>query len=130
MLVCVGIIIFIILVGISIYLYCNEGFWAGQYSNNLSYCQNCGYLGKYKCGTCTNCGYCVSPSGIGECVPGDTSGPYFRQDCVGWNYGINSVPYTQPIPWYYSYSPWSWYVPKHARRVRNNIKDKQRRKKN
>lgn len=131
MLFCVGIAIFVILVGVILCLYNSEGFLVGN-SIGLSYCQNCGYLGAYKCGTCTNCGYCVSSSGVGECVPGDVTGPYFRQDCVGWNYGI---PYVRPVtyvsttPWYDNYSPWAWNVPKHVRRVRNDIKDKQRRHK-
>lgn len=35
---------------------------------------------------CTRCGYCVSDKGNGECVPGDIRGPYFRDDCIYWEY--------------------------------------------
>jgi hypothetical protein len=50
------------------------------------YCGSCGELGKYNCNKCTNCGYCYTPNGGGECVPGDADGPFFREDCVAYEY--------------------------------------------
>ena len=62
-----------------------EGFFThyGYYKN---YCPSCGWRSRYSCSKCTNCGYCVTASGKGECVPGDSSGPYFRSDCAYWEY--------------------------------------------
>jgi len=61
-----------------------------------SYCPSCGWRSRYSCSKCNNCGYCITPSGYGECVPGDSSGPYFRDDCLYWEFGD---PY-----YYYPYS--------------------------
>lgn len=125
--------IFTILVGGLLCWYNNREFWTGNLVGpvGLSYCQNCGYLDAFKCGTCSNCGYCISPDNVGECVPGDVTGPYFRRDCVGWNYGMRYVQPTTyvPTPWYYNIWPWSWNVPKHAKHVRNDVKDKKPRRK-
>jgi|688.fasta_scaffold295451_3 hypothetical protein len=60
------------------------------------YCPTCGWRDRYSCGKCTNCGYCINSQGVGECVPGDSSGPYFREDCMYWEY---NSPYM-----YYPYS--------------------------
>ena len=49
-------------------------------------CRNCSYLGKRKCGTCLNCGWCINSDGKGECVPGNAYGPYFRSDCIIWRH--------------------------------------------
>ncbi len=107
------VIIYAILVGLIsivvwIYLYKKEGFWNWIYPN---YCKSCGNYGMNKCGSCANCGYCISPNGSGECVDGDQNGPYFRKDCIGWKYGM---PITQPV--YVPEIPiWSnWYVPRHV----------------
>jgi hypothetical protein len=72
-----------------------EGFYnySGYYKK---YCPSCGWRSRYSCSNCTNCGYCVTASGAGECVPGDSNGPYFRSDCMYWEYGD---PY-----YYYPYS--------------------------
>lgn len=72
-----------------------EGF--NSYLNYYKkYCGSCGKRTRYSCGKCYNCGYCITPSGYGECTPGDSSGPYFRRDCMYWEYGD---PY-----YYYPYS--------------------------
>jgi len=72
-----------------------EGFYT-YYGYYKRYCPSCGWRSRYSCAKCTNCGYCITPSGYGECVPGDSSGPYFRSDCTYWEYGD---PY-----YYYPYS--------------------------
>jgi len=55
------------------------------------YCTSCGYKSEYTCSECVNCGYCVTASGYGGCVPGDERGPYFAEDCVRWYYDY--IPY-------------------------------------
>lgn len=72
-----------------------EGFYT-DYGYYKKYCPSCGWRSRYACSKCTNCGYCITASGYGECVPGDSSGPYFRNDCMYWEYGD---PY-----YYYPYS--------------------------
>lgn len=62
-----------------------EGFYT--YRHYKKYCPSCGNRSSKNCGKCTNCGTCVTPNGQSECVPGDSSGPYFRKDCHYWIYG-------------------------------------------
>lgn len=72
-----------------------EGFY--NYSSYFkSPCSSCGWRTRYSCGKCTNCGFCRTASGIGSCEPGDSSGPFFRDDCMFWEY---NDPYT-----YYPFS--------------------------
>ena len=54
-----------------------EGFIVYSYPK---YCSACGQLNRYRCNNCTNCGYCYTLDGKGECVPGDGNGPFFRSD--------------------------------------------------
>lgn len=54
-------------------------------------CPNCGRRNRMQCFGCSSCGWCTTPDGRGECVPGDQSGPYFRRDCVDWQYS-HSIP--------------------------------------
>ena len=72
------------------------GFWYLSHENFGGYCSNCGYHDGFSCGTCINCGYCLTPDGVGECIPGDQRGPYFRSDCQGWRYGI-PLSYVGPV---------------------------------
>ncbi len=58
------------------------------------YCPSCSWRSKSSCSNCTNCGYCITPSGFGECVPGDSNGPYFKDNCMYWNYGDSNYSYT------------------------------------
>jgi hypothetical protein len=51
------------------------------------YCSSCGTKSRANCSSCTNCGYCITSDGRGECTPGDSQGPYFREDCAVWRYG-------------------------------------------
>jgi len=66
------------------------------------YCAECGTLGRKRCGECVDCGYCYTPNGTGECVPGDEDGPYFRADCVDYEYTtpsyINGIYYPGGYP--------------------------------
>ena len=66
------------------------------YGYYKQHCPTCGWRSRNTCSKCTNCGYCISESGYGECVPGDEKGPYFRSDCKYWEFGD---PY-----YYYPYS--------------------------
>lgn len=56
-------------------------------------CPNCGKMNKMQCFGCGDCGWCVTPNGYGECIPGDQNGPYFRQDCVSWQHEPPIPPY-------------------------------------
>ena len=88
------------------------------------YCPECGKLSNFQCSRCSNCGFCVTDSGFSECVPGDSSGPYFRQDCAIWNYGqpqINTI-FVQPIQ-----SSW-WHIPRHVKRFDRSEKRRTRRR--
>ena len=71
--------------------------WYGSWWNNWwpsywwsapggQYCQDCGYLSRGACSSCTNCGYAINASGYGSCVPGGPNGPYFQQDAVAYEY--------------------------------------------
>ena len=70
------------------------------YGYYKKYCPSCGWRSRYSCNKCTNCGWCVTASGYGECVPGDSSGPYFREDCQHWEYGdpYHNYPYSHVFP--------------------------------
>ena len=76
-----------------------EGFYT-YYGYYKKYCPSCGWRSRYSCSKCTNCGYCITPSGYGECVPGDSSGPYFRSDCAYWEYSdpYYNYPYSHIYP--------------------------------
>src|SRR3972149_8117826 len=96
-----------------------EGFYT-NYGYYKRYCPSVGWRSRYSCAKCTNAGYCITPNGTGECVPGDSSGPYFRRDCQYWEYGdpyyyipYNIFPTTsvKSIYPYYRYNirkPWRW----------------------
>lgn len=98
-------IIIIAIISLSIPLKCpgiisdyKEGFIPYSYSNYYypfysKYCSSCGWKSRYSCSNCINCGYCITPYGYGECVPGDSKGPYFREDCLAWEYA--------PFPFYH-----------------------------
>ena len=69
-------------------------------------CSQCGSMSRRRCGTCANCGYCIPERG--SCVPGNNRGPYFRDDCVVWEY-------THPFMHYLDYYRYPHYK-KHFRR--------------
>lgn len=60
-------------------------------------CPNCGKRNKLQCFECNTCGWCLTPNGYGECVPGDSKGPYFRQDCLAWQSGPPPITYNHPL---------------------------------
>ena len=67
--------------------YQNYPYLTYPYGSKYAYCRNCGNKSRGACAACVNCGYSINQFGIGECVPGDASGPYFRQDTLYWEYG-------------------------------------------
>ena len=104
-----------------------EGFYT-DYGYYKRYCPSCGWRSRNSCSKCTNCGYCITASGYGECVPGDSSGPYFRSDCMYWEYGdpYYCYPYSHIYPVvkaksvypYYRWNlrrPWRWQNKWHQR---------------
>lgn len=78
-----------------------EGFHA-TLGYHKKYCPSCGTKSRKSCSKCLNCGFCVTSDGHGECVPGDSNGPYFRDDCMYWEYGYNYAdsfyPYSHIFP--------------------------------
>ena len=78
------------------------GLWWGTLEG-FRFCANCGYYNPMSCLNCVNCGICHTPAGSAQCLPGDQNGPYFRADCVDWNYGITSNPWIQTFPWWGRY---------------------------
>jgi len=81
-----------------------EGFFT-LYPYSYDYCQ-CQSKGRHECGNCANCGYCMDRMGNGQCVPGDENGPWFRTDCVSWEY---TYPWSGTYP-YYEFPPYPyWY---------------------
>lgn len=69
------------------------------------YCSKCNYNNRKKCSKCINCGYCHTIYGTRECIPGDSKGPYFREDCIFWEY-LNPrywMNYYYIFPFYYPY---------------------------
>ena len=99
---------------------------------NFSYCENCGYKSRFKCNNCVNCGYCISVHGLGECVPGDQRGPYFREDCAVWEYQIPTLYYpsyyTNPYLKYYNFPRYTWKSRRY--RQRNRQRNRRRNKRN
>lgn len=58
-----------------------------RYPNKYyTFCKNCENRSPYNCKNCVNCGLCYSYNGDVTCVPGDRSGPYFREQCQYWEY--------------------------------------------
>ncbi len=96
-----------------------EGFYVMSQSPYPKYCGGgCGYKNRWKCMNCLNCGLCLTPNGYEECVPGNSTAPYFRSDCISYTYGRSYNPYynlqniytptVQP-----EYKPWwRWAFPK------------------
>lgn len=98
-----------------------EGFHT-YYGYYKKYCPSCGWRSRYSCAKCTNCGYCIDKNGYGQCVPGDSSGPYFHGDkCSYWEFGSPNYQYpfsnvypTVKIRSQYPYyrwrlrRPWRW----------------------
>lgn len=74
-----------------------ENFYSSYYKN---YCPSCNWRNRRTCSKCLNCGFCLTAEGTGECVPGDSNGPYFRNDCVAWEYGdqYQYYPYANLYP--------------------------------
>ena len=98
-----------------------EGFYTynGYFKN---YCGSCGFRSRYSCNKCTNCGWAMNKNGVGQCLPGDNSGPFFANDVTYWEYSnpYFYYPYSHLYPVireksvmpYYNYKtrfhPWEW----------------------
>ena len=67
----------------------SEGFWGW---GGPRYCPSCGDMGPRGCSRCHNCGWSVSTSGHGECIPGGPRGPLFSSNTVHWRYGGGYAP--------------------------------------
>lgn len=63
-----------------------EGFYP-YYDAYKRYCGSCTGRTRRSCGKCLNCGWCMNSKGVGTCVAGDSHGPFFRDDCMYWEYG-------------------------------------------
>lgn len=76
-----------------------EGFlnYFGYYKN---YCGNCESKDRTMCAKCLNCGVCYDNIGRGKCMPGDSNGPFFTNDCSFWEYSdpYFNYPYSHLFP--------------------------------
>jgi hypothetical protein len=77
-----------------------EGFdtYYGYYKR---YCPTCGWRSRASCSKCLNCGWSINAAGQGQCVPGDSSGPYYTDDTMYWEYGNDNnfyYPYSHIYP--------------------------------
>ena len=98
-----GIILFIVVY--IIYYTCYESFDNTIQTKYIypRYCKSCGEKSRIRCNKCINCGYCFTPNGYGQCVTGDEKGPYFREDCVKYEY--NNPIFSYFRSWFY---PFFW----------------------
>ena len=71
------------------------------YYDSPRYCTECGDRGRADCNNCSNCGYCITPDGHGECVTGDANGPYFREDCIAYEHSDNGYRVYRHSPYRY-----------------------------
>lgn len=55
--------------------------------NYKEMCPACHLKDPEKCMSCLNCGLCVKADGTKKCVSGDSSGPYFNNNCLYYSYG-------------------------------------------
>lgn len=128
-------VVFVCIILLSIPTMCgqHENF-INYYGHFKSYCPSCGWRSRNSCSKCTNCGYCITASGYGECVPGDSSGPYFRSDCLYYEYGspYEYYPYSHLFPVvktrsvypYYGYNkrkPLSWTTSSRGPRINKKL---------
>jgi hypothetical protein len=64
-----------------------EGFYTypGYYKR---YCNDCSSMSSsYALAACSNCGVCTTFSGLKYGVPGDSTGPFYANDCYEYSYG-------------------------------------------
>jgi hypothetical protein len=101
----------IVVIILIVILLCNK---SKNDKENFSTCLNCSYLDERECGSCSNCGFCISPDGSGECVPGDVNGPYFKSDCMIWKHPQQFRYYTPRF--YGRYFHQGWNHPRYTRR--------------
>ena len=80
-------LIILLLIALFVYWYTNSEQNQENFIPYFGYCGGCGYKNRGNCRNCLDCGFCINYNGYGECVPGDSSGPYFRSDCASWEYG-------------------------------------------
>lgn len=114
---------FVIILVLVLYFY-NQNNKEGFYTNfgyYKKYCPTCGWRSRNTCSKCTNCGYCINEKGVGQCVPGNSEGPFFSSNCVYWDYGdpYNYYPNSHlypvikskdiyPYKRYHMRKPWNW----------------------
>jgi hypothetical protein len=87
-----------------VYVIMNKYFGIENFYTYNSYykhhCPSCGWRNRKTCSSCLNCGFCTTAEGVGECVAGNSSGPFFRNDCAVWEYGdaYQYYPYANLYP--------------------------------
>ena len=79
-------IIFIILILLCFYIYCNKK--TNEYFNEQSgkFCPSCSNKTFNQCLSCFNCGFCVDKWGNSNCIGGDLNGGYNKEKCAFWYY--------------------------------------------
>ena len=74
------------------------------------YCKACNEKSVLDCGTCNNCGICITNNDnqtVSKCVSGDKDGPSDAK-CDTWVYGaninpVNNINNIPSVPYYYNY---------------------------
>lgn len=76
---------------------------------------DCYDLNKRDCMKYSNCGLCLK-DGKQNCIPGDAQGPFFKQDCQGWQYTDYRDRYIFGEKVTYLTPPWSKFYPDYEAR--------------
>lgn len=63
------------------------------YGYYKKFCPSCGWRSRNSCSKCTNCIFGVTKDGYGRCLAGDSSGPYFANDLLYYEYGDDQTFY-------------------------------------
>lgn len=105
-------------------LFCNTESFTTLLGNYKNYCSSCGSRSRYMCSKCTNCGLGIRADGTTECVPGDSYGPYYRNDFKFYEYGepLYYPPYSYINPTVHVKSnyPYNGIYEKHYKNLRCN----------
>jgi len=71
-------------------------------------CLDCYYKNTNECNSCKNCGICKRGK-FASCVPGNSNGPTFNEDCQEYVYNIQDK-HINSIPWKWSPQAETWNI--------------------
>ncbi len=76
---------------------------------------DCYKLYTDQCLNCANCGLCLKDNKL-KCVPGDSKGPFWKDDCMGWIHTNEYDKYIFGEKVIRATPPWSMYYPSYETR--------------